>query len=81
MRLRILVDNSNLVDRYLLAEPAFSALVETRSGKILFDLGYSGAFLENSRRMGVDIFDIRYIVLSHGHLDHTWGLAPLTSWQ
>jgi len=76
MRLRILVDSSTLVDRYLLAEPAFSALVETGSGKVLFDLGYSGAFLENSRRMGLDILDSRYIVLSHGHLDHTWGLVP-----
>lgn len=76
MRLRILVDSSTLVDRYLLAEPAFSALVETGSGKVLFDLGYSGAFLENSRRMGLDILDCRYIVLSHGHLDHTWGLVP-----
>lgn len=76
MRLRILVDNSTLIDRYFLAEPAFSALIETGSGKVLFDLGYSCAFLENARRMGEEILDVRYLVLSHGHLDHTWGLIP-----
>lgn len=76
MRLRVLVDNSTHIDRYFLAEPAFSALIETRSGKVLFDLGYSCAFLENARRMGEEILDVRYVVLSHGHLDHTWGLIP-----
>jgi 7,8-dihydropterin-6-yl-methyl-4-(beta-D-ribofuranosyl)aminobenzene 5'-phosphate synthase len=76
MRLRILVDNSTLIDRYFLAEPAFSALLETGSGKVLFDLGYSSASLENARRMGEEILGVRYIVLSHGHLDHTWGLVP-----
>lgn len=76
MRIRILVDNSTRNDHYFLAEPAFSALVETGSGKVLFDLGYSGAFLENALRMGEDVLNISYVVLSHGHLDHTWGLYP-----
>lgn len=75
MRLRVLVDNSTLIDRYFLSEPAFSVLIETGSGKVLFDLGYSCAFLENALRMREDILDVRYVVLSHGHLDHTWGLV------
>ncbi|MCQ8893457.1 MAG: MBL fold metallo-hydrolase [Methanolinea sp.] len=76
MRVRVLVDNSTLIDHYFLAEPGFSALVETEGGKVLFDLGYSRAFLENARKMGEDLLDIRYVVLSHGHLDHTWGMVP-----
>ncbi|MEM2124428.1 MAG: MBL fold metallo-hydrolase [Methanolinea sp.] len=76
MRIRILVDNAALTDRYYLAEPGFSALVETGDGRVLFDLGYSGAAVENARRMGEDILGAGYVVLSHGHLDHTWGLFP-----
>jgi len=76
MRVRVLVDSSTLIDRYLLAEPALSVLIETGERKILFDLGYSGAFLENARRMNEDILGASHVVLSHGHLDHTWGLYP-----
>lgn len=44
---------------------------------ILFDVGYSRIFLDNAGKMGIDISRTDYIVLSHGHLDHTWGLDPL----
>ncbi|MCU0632830.1 MAG: MBL fold metallo-hydrolase [Methanolinea sp.] len=77
MRLKVLADNSTLIDRYYLAEPGFSALVETGEGKVLFDLGYSDVFLKNALKMGESLLDLRYVVLSHGHLDHTWGLVHL----
>ncbi|MBN2656779.1 MAG: MBL fold metallo-hydrolase [Spirochaetales bacterium] len=77
MKLSILTDNNTLIDRYFLGEPGFSAYLEDDDISILFDTGYSGIFLENSRRMQLDISKTDYIVLSHGHLDHTWGLDPL----
>ncbi len=77
MRLRVLADNSTLIDRYYLAEPGFSALVETEGGKVLFDLGYSDVFQKNAMKMGQSLLDLDYVVLSHGHLDHTWGLFHL----
>ena len=77
MKLSVLIDNNTVIDRYFLGEPGFSAFIEDSDVRILFDLGYSGAFLDNARKMGIDILIADYIVVSHGHLDHTWGFDPL----
>jgi 7,8-dihydropterin-6-yl-methyl-4-(beta-D-ribofuranosyl)aminobenzene 5'-phosphate synthase len=77
VRVTILVDNNTLIDRYYLAEPGFSVLVEDGGARVLFDLGYSGIFLGNARKMGIDLAAIDCVALSHGHLDHSWGLAEL----
>ncbi|MEA3420605.1 MAG: MBL fold metallo-hydrolase [Acidobacteriota bacterium] len=31
----------------------------------------------NKKKMNIDLRTLDYVVLSHGHLDHTWGLDPL----
>ena len=77
LSLTVLVDNTTLTDHYLTAEPGLSFLIQTGGKKILFDTGYSDLFLSNARKMGIDLGDLDYVVLSHGHLDHTWGLIPL----
>ncbi len=77
MKLTVLVDNNTLIDRYFLAEPAVSFFIETEHRAILFDTGYSGIFLANAAKMGIDLFRLDTIVLSHAHLDHTWGLQHL----
>ncbi len=77
MKLTVLVDNNTLIDRYLYGEPGLSFLIEDEETKLLFDLGYSEAFLLNANKMGINLRDINYIVLSHSHLDHTWGLPHL----
>ena len=73
----LLVDNATLIDRYFTAEPGLSFSIETSEKKILFDLGYSGVFLANAENLGIDLLDLDYVVLSHGHIDHTGGLVPL----
>ena len=45
--------------------------------RILFDVGYSDAFIRNARKLDIDVLDVDALVLSHGHLDHAWGLFPL----
>ncbi len=77
MQLTVLVDNNTLIDRYLLGEPGISLYIADEGTKVLFDLGYSDAFMTNATRLGIDLLDLDRIVLSHGHLDHTWGLDPL----
>lgn len=77
MRLTVLLDNNTLIDRYFLGEPGVSYLIEDRGKKILFDVGYSDAFITNARKMKIDLLQNDFIILSHGHLDHTWGLDPL----
>lgn len=77
MKLTVLVDNNTLIDRYLTGEPAVSYFIEADGKKILFDTGYSDAFIRNAEKMNIDILGLDHIVLSHAHLDHTWGLDPL----
>lgn len=77
MKLTVLIDNNTLIDRYFLGEPGVSYLIETDGKKILFDVGYSDAFIINARKLSIDLLSVNFIVLSHGHLDHTWGLVPL----
>lgn len=77
MKLTILLDNNTFIDRYFYGEPGVAYLIETEGKKILFDTGYSDAFIRNAQKMGVSLLNLDYIVLSHGHIDHTWGLIPL----
>ena len=74
MKITILNENNSRIDNYLLAEPAFSALIECDNKKILFDTGYSDVFLKNAETMGINLNNITDIVISHGHDDHTGGL-------
>lgn len=77
MKITVLVDNTALFDRMFLAEHGFSAFIECDGTRVLFDTGYSGTFLQNADRMRIDLLDLDYIVLSHGHFDHTGGLWHL----
>ena len=77
LNLTVLVDNATITDRYFAGEPGLSFLLETAGKKILFDTGYSGLFLKNAAKMGISMRDLDFVVLSHGHLDHTGGLVDL----
>jgi 7,8-dihydropterin-6-yl-methyl-4-(beta-D-ribofuranosyl)aminobenzene 5'-phosphate synthase len=77
IRMSILLDNNTLIDQYYIGEPGFSVFLEADGKKILFDTGYSDAYLKNAHKLGIDPLEAETIVLSHGHLDHTWGLMPL----
>jgi len=74
MKITVLTDNNTFIDRYFLAEPGLSFYIEEGPTRILFDCGYSDVFLRNAAAMGIDLAQLDYLVLSHGHLDHTWGL-------
>ncbi|MDD9301326.1 MAG: MBL fold metallo-hydrolase [Desulfobacter sp.] len=74
MKLTVLVDNNTLIDRYFTAEPGLSLLIEEKDKTLLFDTGYSDLFLKNAGKMGKDLSCLDHLVISHSHLDHTWGL-------
>jgi 7,8-dihydropterin-6-yl-methyl-4-(beta-D-ribofuranosyl)aminobenzene 5'-phosphate synthase len=75
MKATILVDNYVQNKHELQGEPSFSCLLEDGGLRILFDVGYSSLPFRNARKMGIDLGTVDFIVLSHGHLDHTWGLG------
>lgn len=77
MELTVLMDDNILHNTYLRAEHGLSYLLESSKYKILFDAGYSELFLYNADKLDKEITDIDHLVLSHGHLDHSWGLEAL----
>ena len=74
MKVTILADNYVPNKYELIGEPSFSCLIEDEKTKILFDVGMSGIPFDNAKKLKLDLSDVSYVVLSHGHLDHSWGL-------
>lgn len=72
-KITVLVENC-VYQHKLRSEHGLSLLVETPQSKILFDTGSSDLFAHNARLLGIDLSDIDYLILSHGHGDHTGGL-------
>ena len=80
MKLRLLVDNYTLIGEYYLGEPGISYYIEDEDAegrplRILFDMGYSDAFMKNAKAMGIDLAKVTHVIFSHGHNDHTRGLG------
>jgi len=68
--------------RYPIAEHGFSMLirifVDGEKHSILFDTGCSPyGVVMNAKRMGVDLTEVEYIFISHGHYDHFTGLPAI----
>ena len=68
-----LVDNS--AAEGFLSEHGLSFWIEYEDKRILFDTGQSTMFMQNARKLGIDLARTDAIVISHGHYDHTGGLA------
>jgi len=73
MKVTVLLDNRTKSDTFSV-EHGLSVYVEVNGKKCLLDLGLSDAFINNAQKMGIDIAEIDYVFLSHGHVDHVGGL-------
>lgn len=73
MIIKSLIENTT-ENPTLAKEHGLSLYIETKSHKILFDVGQSDAFLDNAKRLGVDIEGVDILIISHGHYDHGGGL-------
>lgn len=76
LKLEIIIDNNTLKDE-LVTEAGFSALIETDDKRVLLDTGRHGNIIGNAKKLGINLLNLDYIVLSHGHHDHSNGLAEL----
>ncbi len=74
MKVKVLVENTSVSSKYK-SKHGLCLYVQTAKHKILFDLGPNGLFLENARKMGVNIAEIDTVVISHGHADHAGALS------
>lgn len=77
LKLTILVENNTFIDWYYWGEPGLSYYLECDNKRVLFDTGYSDAFIRNAEKMGINLNNLDYVVISHGHDDHTGGLRYL----
>ncbi len=73
MIIKTLVENRSISEDFD-SEHGFSLYIETNSRKILFDAGASELYLENAKKLNVDISDVDVLIISHGHNDHGGGI-------
>jgi len=73
MIIKALVENTAVSDDFK-CEHGLSLYIETQTQKLLFDVGKSDLFLENAKKLGIDIEEIDRVIISHGHYDHGGGL-------
>lgn len=71
MKITVLIENSS--DCELAKEHGLSLLIETENKKILLDAGCSELFADNADKLSIDLSDVDFAVLSHGHFDHSGG--------
>jgi len=75
MKATIIYDNTAL-RKDLEADWGFSALIEAKGKKILFDTGGSGPLLlSNMSKLKIFPEEIDEVFISHAHFDHTGGLS------
>lgn len=77
MKITTLIENSQDDKKVLKNEHGLSVFIESSDGNILFDTGKSGDFIENAKKMNVDLTTVKTLILSHAHYDHCGGVRRL----
>ncbi len=67
----------NYAEEGLLSEHGLSFALRADGKNILFDTGNGETLIHNATKLGIDLANITQLVLSHGHYDHTGGIAEL----
>lgn len=73
MIIKVLAENTAVSDKFG-SEHGLSLYIEANGKKILFDTGRGELFLENAKKLGVNVPSVDYVVLSHAHRDHSGGV-------
>ena len=74
MKITTLIENKSGERDELHTEHGLSVHIEVDGRSILFDLGQSGNFIDNAKSLDIDLKKVDYIIISHGHYDHSGGL-------
>lgn len=73
MKITNLIENIQ-GEQDVLFEHGLSYYIETEKHKLLVDCGQTEAFMENAKRLHVDLQSVDTVILSHGHYDHSGGI-------
>lgn len=76
-RLTVVVNNAVTPASPLLGEHGLSMWLEHQGLNLLYDTGRGRALLPNLEALNLDPASLDAVVLSHGHYDHSGGLAEL----
>ena len=68
MKIIALVENRTKSD--CKAKHGLSLYIETKTHKILFDLGSDDTLFDNAVRRNIDVSKVDTVIISHGHFDH-----------
>ena len=77
LKITTLIENNSDENNILLSEHGLSLYIEIDEMKILFDTGQSGDFIKNAEKLKIDLNNLDYVILSHGHYDHSGGFTKL----
>lgn len=77
MKITTLIENTQDEEGLLVNEHGLSVFIESSFGNILFDTGKTGAFVENAKKLNIDLSSIDTLILSHAHYDHCGGVKKL----
>jgi 7,8-dihydropterin-6-yl-methyl-4-(beta-D-ribofuranosyl)aminobenzene 5'-phosphate synthase len=73
MKITVLADN-RMGKSSFATEHGLAVYVKTEVACYLLDTGASGVMVQNAVLAGVDLSTVDWVILSHGHSDHTGGL-------
>jgi 7,8-dihydropterin-6-yl-methyl-4-(beta-D-ribofuranosyl)aminobenzene 5'-phosphate synthase len=73
VRITVLVENT-AQGCGILAEHGLAYWIEWDGFRVLFDTGQGNVLANNASRLGIRLPEADFVVLSHGHYDHTGGL-------
>jgi len=76
MKWTVLTDNRT-IDPQLETEHGLALLLETDEYRMLLDTGATDMLLRNAARLNIDLDNVDYVFISHGHADHAGGLHHL----
>jgi len=77
VKVTILVDNTVTAAAGVRGEHGLAFWIEIGANRVLFDTGQGLVLADNAHVLGVDLGAVDTVVLSHGHYDHTGGLAEV----
>lgn len=75
MKIAILI--TDIASNDFIAEHGLSIYIEHEEAKVLLDAGYTNNFIKNAQKLGINLDEVKNVVLSHGHWDHGNGLQYL----
>ena len=73
MKINILLEN-NRIDSQYKSKHGLSILIKHKNKNVPLDVGPDNKFIENAKKMNLDLENVEMLFLSHSHYDHTKGL-------